>query len=99
MKSLNKYCTECGSALKDGLEFCTECGQKVNNPEVIKQERTTAPAKKQPKVYTKKQKVIFTVAASVFILLVGFYMWGNNYYSAEKTVDRFIAAITEEDVD
>lgn len=95
---MDKYCTECGEAIDESLEFCQSCGHKLHTP--AKEDLNTAiPPKKQPKNYTKKQKIIMGLATALVVILIGGYAWGKSYFSPEKTAERFITAIIEEDYD
>lgn len=51
--------------------------------------------KKQP--MSKKQKLIWRIVAGIAVLLIGFSMWVNNYYSPESVQKRFTAAVTDQD--
>lgn len=90
---MDKYCKECGKAIDESINFCKHCGHKLDD--ASEENRNTI--KKQPRAYTKKQKIMFSAAAALFVILIGAYLWGKSYYSPEKTVERFIAAIMEND--
>lgn len=102
---MEKFCTSCGSPIEEGLAFCTSCGKRIEPAKEEQPATTESPkeqtperAKKEPKAYTKKQKVLFTSIAGIIVLFIGLYMWGNSYYSPEKTAERLMAAIVDEDV-
>ncbi|MEI3598159.1 MULTISPECIES: zinc ribbon domain-containing protein [unclassified Oceanobacillus] len=93
---MDKYCTECGEAIDESLNFCQNCGHKLHASSE-QDGNTVIPPKKQPKNYTKKQKIIMGAVAALLVFMIGGYTWGKSYFSPEKTAERFITAIIEED--
>ncbi|MCF3942834.1 zinc ribbon domain-containing protein [Oceanobacillus alkalisoli] len=93
---MEKYCKECGEAIDESLTFCQNCGHKLDaSPE--RDRDTVIPPKKQPRNYTKKQKIVMGAAAALLVILIGSYTWGKSYFSPEKTAERFVTAIIEDD--
>ncbi|GAB3795684.1 zinc ribbon domain-containing protein [Virgibacillus kimchii] len=93
---MDHYCRECGKPIKASQNYCNHCGAKTvtqKNPDG----RRTATENSARKPFTKKQKVFISTSAIFFILLIGFYMWGNSYTSPEKTIERFVQALKNED--
>lgn len=93
---MEKYCKECGKAVDKSLNFCENCGSKLDTSS--EQEKNTVPSpEKKPRTYTKKQKIIIGTAVALLVIMIGSYMWGKSYFSPQKTTERFITAIMEED--
>ncbi|MBP2077042.1 zinc ribbon domain-containing protein [Oceanobacillus polygoni] len=95
---MNKFCKECGGSIASSLKFCQHCGHKLETPSKTDPKKQVNPPveSKQSRKLTKKQKMIVSVAAGLFVIFAGFYMWGKSYMSAENTVERFVEALKEE---
>ncbi|WP_042220536.1 TcaA NTF2-like domain-containing protein [Oceanobacillus manasiensis] len=95
---MNKFCKECGSPITTSLNFCQHCGHQLEKKNETRRSQTKSSIKKRQHTnYTKKQKVIISIVAVILIMFAGFYMWGKSYVSAEKTVERFVQALKDED--
>ena len=81
------FCQECGHPLNGEDVVCIECGTKVIQ---------TRKASKSP--MTKKQKTYFSIIGAIIVLLIGFSVWSNAYFSKESTSKRFIEAVGQKDV-
>lgn len=86
----NKFCPNCGTAVKATDKFCPKCGNKliVNKPAPVKQVK---PRKPLP----KKTKISLAVVAAVLLVLLGLYNWGKSEFSRQKQVDAIISAIKD----
>lgn len=80
------FCQECGHPLNRGDVVCIQCGAKII------QTQTTS---KSP--MTKKQKTSYSIIGTIIVILIGFYVWSNSYYSVESTAKRFSEAIRQQD--
>lgn len=108
---MKKFCPNCGKPLKDGATFCPNCGAKItssssvtnnlnNSPSRINsnQTRTTqAPAPRKP--MSKKNKIIISIVAVIAVICIGTYMFGKNYYSRDRQIDRIVNGIKEPNAD
>ncbi|GIO24520.1 zinc ribbon domain-containing protein [Oceanobacillus sp. J11TS1] len=54
---------------------------------------------KERKPLTKKQKLIFSIVGLFVVAGIGFYVWGNAYYSEDKVAERFAEALMNQDED
>ncbi|RDW15344.1 zinc ribbon domain-containing protein [Oceanobacillus chungangensis] len=93
---MDKFCKECGGSITDSLNFCQHCGHKL---EVTKEQPKEAAVNrvKQPRKYTKKQKIVMSSIAALLIIFAGFYIWGKSYTSPENTAERFVTALKDKD--
>ena len=46
---------------------------------------------------TKKQKTYFSIMGAIIVILIGFSVWSNSYFSKESTSKRFTEAIGQKD--
>lgn len=82
------FCQECGHPLNDGDVVCIECGTKVIQ---------TPSSSKRKSPMTKKQKTYFSIIGAIIVLLIGFSVWSNAYFSKESTSKRFTEAVGQKD--
>ncbi|CAM5183293.1 Membrane protein YvbJ OS=Ureibacillus acetophenoni OX=614649 GN=SAMN05877842_104108 PE=4 SV=1 [Ureibacillus acetophenoni] len=105
---MKRFCQECGHEAKMSDKMCTNCGTKlieIQQPEQTQattsqsQTRTNAPAKphKAKKPMSKQQKIIIGAVGALAVLLIGFSIWANMYFSKDSTENRFYKAIENED--
>lgn len=86
-----KYCSNCGSALEDSMNFCSSCGASVNTDEAKKAkeqnclDRLSAGLKHERLCY-KIFGIAWTVIAS-FILILSIFMLIGSSLIAENAVD------------
>nr|WP_106784439.1 hypothetical protein [Lysinibacillus timonensis] len=96
---MKRFCQECGHEAKMSDNMCTNCGTKLIKIEVPQQHtqpvqtRTTPPKEKKP--MSKRQKIIIGVVSSLAILLIGFSVWANIYFSKDSTEKRFFKALED----
>ena len=106
------FCPHCGNEIEKGTQFCGNCGYNVeeylkkqadtqskndqtNNAQTGEhQQRSTQKAPKKP--MSQKTKISWIVGIVVVVLLIGGYMFGKNYYSADKQLDRIVTAISSD---
>ncbi|WP_042143495.1 zinc ribbon domain-containing protein [Paucisalibacillus sp. EB02] len=92
-----KYCKECGGELAESAKkFCKHCGASLEQDSPVVRSETDVKQKERKKL-TTKQKVIYGIVAAVVVLASGFFVWGKSYTSPEKTMERFIDALVEDD--
>lgn len=84
-RDMKRFCEECGHQAQASDQVCTECGTQ------LKKEKQPVVEKKAP--ISKKKMMMFGGIAILLVLMVGFYMYGNSYASAPKTLDRFKEAV------
>lgn len=105
---MKRFCQECGHEAKMSDNMCTNCGTKlidIQQPEQVQvttaqsQTRTSAPAKPQKakKPMSKQRKIILSAVGALALLLIGFTIWANMYFSKDATENRFFKAIENED--
>jgi len=80
------FCQECGNPLKSEDVVCKDCGTRIIQPQKVS---------KNP--MTKKQKTYFSIIGAIIVILIGFSVWSNSYYSKESTSKRFTEAIGQKD--
>ncbi|MFD0898705.1 zinc ribbon domain-containing protein [Loigolactobacillus binensis] len=103
-KNKKRFCPNCGQPVTAGEQFCGNCGyafkqQPVNTKTATRATQATAvTAVKRPPMKTAN-KWLLGVVAVVAVLLIGGYMFGSNYYSKEKQLDRAITAIRKNSKD
>ena len=106
------FCPHCGNEIEKGTQFCGNCGYNVekylkeqadtqpkneqtNNAQTGEhQQRSNNQAPKKP--MSQKTKISWIVGIVVVVLLIGGYMFGKNYYSADKQLDRIVTAISSD---
>lgn len=93
---MNKFCKECGHALKDNAQFCPECGTPVHV-------HSSPPKEKKDSVITKfkraskKQKIIILSMAALIILLIGAYQVGAMLTDKDRLIEQFEQAFSDQD--
>lgn len=86
-----KYCSNCGSALEDNMNFCSSCGASANAAEAKKAneqkclDRLSTGLKHERLCY-KIFGIVWTVIAS-FILILSIFMLIGSSLIAENAVD------------
>lgn len=106
------FCPHCGNEIEKGTQFCGNCGYNVeeylkkqadtqskndqtNNAQTGEhRQRSTQKAPKKP--MSQKTKISWIVGVVVVVLLIGGYMFGKNYYSADKQLDRIVTALSSD---
>ena len=103
------YCPNCGHEVEKGTQFCGHCGYNIadylkqspekkgaqNDKTAAKEQpshRITEPSTKTP--MSKKAKIGWSVGILAVLLLFSGYLFGKNYYSANKQLNRMITAIS-----
>lgn len=103
------FCPNCGVAVSKGEIFCPNCGYNLqkyfadlNKPHIVPQPQKVQQPIQQPqrrqmlkKPMSTKNKTIWSCIAVVIILLVGFGIWGNNYYSRDNQINRITNALKD----
>lgn len=93
-----KYCGNCGSEIKDHIQFCGECGIKVDDNQSAAQ-NSKPPMQNPLKNLSKKQIIVSSIVASFLLLcFIGFKV-GENMTSPERAIESFEEAIVEEDAE
>lgn len=93
---MKRFCLECGEEAKSSDLICTECGTPLaEQKSEPKQSEKAVIIVKEP--MAKKKKVIYVIAALLIAILVGSYMFGKSYASAENSLKRFHEAVFDKD--
>ena len=90
------FCLECGEEAQSSDLICTECGTPLaeQSQGQVEPEKTVA-NEKVP--MTKKRKVLTVILVLFIALLLGTYMFGKSYTSAENSLERFHEAVFDKD--
>ena len=103
----NHFCPNCGHPISPDDSFCQNCGYNLQ-VETTPASHDTANSQEQPtrhtatpsrptrqprKPMTKAKKIQWWSIGGVLVLLVLFFVWGNQHYSRTATLDREIASI------
>lgn len=97
------FCPNCGAPLKGNVAFCPNCGWKLKKAASVKPAAPnpapvqTTKTPRQP--MSKKKKTILTIVGVVLASLVGFYIWGHNYYSTTNQVNRITTKLANPNQD
>ncbi|QUW21333.1 hypothetical protein JSQ81_16210 [Sporosarcina sp. Marseille-Q4063] len=91
---MNRFCLECGAKAQPSDLVCTECGTKFVEQEQVQPDIIV---KNNKTPMTKKNKVIALLAVLFISVLVGLYLFGNSYASAENTLKRFHKVVVGKD--
>lgn len=78
------------------MQFCKHCGAKLSSGQ---RQRGNQPQLKKKQPLTPKQKIIFSLLSIILVCCIGFGVWGNAYYSEEKTINRFAKALGDGNAD
>lgn len=100
---MNKFCQECGHEAKANDMMCTNCGTKIIDMNEKQQSASQSklntemkpPKGKQP--MSKQQKILISVVGALAVLIIGFSVWANLYFSKDSTENRFYKAIENKD--
>ena len=91
---MKRYCLECGNAVQSSDFICTECGNRLEQPAQVTQ---VATVNKERKPISKMKKTIVASCTFLLAVLVGLFMYGSSYTSADSTIQRFQKAVFEKD--
>jgi len=96
---MKRFCQECGHEAKISDKMCTNCGTKLIEMEqpLPSTQQTPVKPQKEKKPMSKQQKIIFSVVGILAILLIGFSIWANMYFSKDSTENRFFKAVDDKD--
>lgn len=87
------FCKQCGTKYAEGQTFCKECGVPIKEKQEVPLSQSA-----QRKPWKKSHKILLITA----LLLVGGLYGGHQYmkslYTPDKTVESFVAAVSEGDV-
>ncbi|WP_080873050.1 TcaA NTF2-like domain-containing protein [Oceanobacillus timonensis] len=95
-----QFCKHCGTKVNKDVSqkkesfSAAQTGSGENSTESGQQTRQV---KKDKKPMSKKQKIMTAIIGLLVLCGIGLGVWGNTYYSAEKTAERFASAIAEGD--
>jgi len=87
------YCPQCGAALQQRDTFCSHCGAQINTHSKI----PSAPVEKEShsgKRVVLSLMILFLICTA---FVTGLFIYGKNYYSREKQIDRFVEILSEKD--
>src|SRR5690606_26480146 len=79
----------CGTKIIDMNEKQQSASQSKLNTEM------KLPKGKQP--MSKQQKILINVVGALAVLIIGFSVWANLYFSKDSTENRFYKAIENKD--
>ena len=93
---VKRFCLECGKEAESSDLICTECGTPLAGQKrgQVQSEKTL---KNEKSPMTKKKKAMTVIGVLFFAILVGSYMYGNTYTSAENSLKRFHEAVFDKD--
>ena len=91
---MKRFCQECGATAQPLDSVCTECGNRLEQPAQVTQVVTV---NKERKPMSKMKKVLFTSVAILLVILIGLFMFGSSYTSADSTLQRFQKAVFDKD--
>ena len=96
------FCPNCGHVLKSGAEFCSNCGYDLKNKQAPSSDSTvkqtskiTQPVQIQSKSMKKSTKILLSIVGVLLVALIGFYIWGNSYFSLNNQVDRITSGLSD----
>ncbi|CAM3306787.1 TcaA second domain-containing protein [Nosocomiicoccus ampullae] len=97
-----KFCKKCGQELRENVKVCTNCGALVDSNSNGKSETKSVPdqaSKKpiDPKIQ-KRNKLIGIIVGAVLVVIIALYLLGSNLSSPERTVDKIVEAVENNDV-
>ena len=95
---MEKFCKQCGHEAKISDKMCTNCGTKLveQQPQqttLQTQFNTNVKPHRANKQMPKQLKIIFSFALAFAVLLSGFTVWANLYFSKDSIEDRFFTAL------
>ena len=95
-----KFCPKCGTKRQGNEAFCQHCGyqfeeakQSANDNVVAEKSTRSASSPRQP--LSRGKKIGLWSIGIIVVLFIGFFMWGNSYYSATKQVDRMAQVLSD----
>lgn len=98
---MKRFCQECGHEANMSDKMCTNCGTKLIEIEQMQQPSQHVQSQVKPqrekKPMSKQQKIIISVVGALAILLIGFSIWANMYFSKDSTEKRFYLAVENQD--
>lgn len=89
-----KFCPKCGTERHGNEKFCRKCGYQFTNAtstdkqSATQPQRRSQPVSKPRKPLSKKQKAGIIGIGAVIVILIAFFVWGNNYYSENNQINR-----------
>ncbi|KRM51559.1 zinc ribbon domain-containing protein [Ligilactobacillus araffinosus] len=89
-----KFCPKCGTERHGNEKFCRKCGYQFTNATstdkqgATQPQRRSQPVSKPRKPLSKKQKAGIIGIGAVIVILIAFFVWGNNYYSENNQINR-----------
>lgn len=95
-----QFCGNCGYNVEKYLKKLGDHPEKEEQTDEIQRpDNVQEPVRRTPKPEPKKPmsqqaKISWFVGLVVVVLLFGGYMFGKSYYSADKQLDRIVAAVT-----
>lgn len=93
---MKRFCLECGEEAQSSDLICTECGTSLGEQTQAQVEPDKAVANEKVPM-TKKRKVLTVILVLFIALLLGSYMFGKSYTSAENSLERFHEAVFNKD--
>lgn len=83
---MGKFCTNCGTELKEGAQFCAGCGTKIGRQsvELVQAQQTVQPQQTQTMPQQPMQQVVQQPQQAQPIPQSG--LWYQNYYRIRKKV-------------
>ncbi len=91
---MERFCQECGTAVQPSDSVCTECGNRLEQPAQVTQ---VATVNKERKPMSKMKKALVTSGACLLVILIGLFMFGSSYTSADSTLQRFQKTVFDKD--
>ncbi|MBO2707226.1 zinc ribbon domain-containing protein [Lactiplantibacillus plantarum] len=93
------YCPNCGTLITADSDFCPNCGYKIARDATASDEKATVtsgstratPSTSQP--WSAKKKGTWMGIGLVIVLLIAFFVWGNQHYSRAATLSRTVSDI------
>lgn len=101
-------CENCQEPLEEGAKFCVNCGASIEaevkleetaiRPDIqVERMRIPATVQRQRQPMPLLTKVLIGLAAFLVIVGGGTYLYGKQYYSKEKQVQRFVEILKTKD--